>query len=192
MRIVGFGGVATVRQLERVLRRHKDVEITLVSRENFFVLTPLLFVACSGRLELRHCAQPIRAALRYARFFEATVESVDLKRQLVRAVTPDAVYTNCRTTIWWSRSARRRRWTDSRLAEGADLQDDGRRAAAEKSSERVFRTRGRRARTRRSGAAARVSTIVVIGGGLVGTELVGELTAFADDVLRFYPRIKTR
>jgi NADH dehydrogenase len=33
-------------------------------------------------------------------------------------------------------------------------------------------------------------TIVVIGGGLVGVELVGELTAFADDVLRFYPRIR--
>jgi NADH dehydrogenase len=31
---------------------------------------------------------------------------------------------------------------------------------------------------------------VVIGGGLVGVELVGELTAFADDVLRFYPRIR--
>jgi len=57
-----------------------------VSRENFFVLTPLLFEACSGRLELRHCAQPIRATLRRARFIEATVESVDLERQLVRAV----------------------------------------------------------------------------------------------------------
>jgi NADH dehydrogenase len=33
-------------------------------------------------------------------------------------------------------------------------------------------------------------TVVVIGGGLVGTELIGELTAFADDVLRFYPRIR--
>ena len=33
-------------------------------------------------------------------------------------------------------------------------------------------------------------TVVVIGGGLVGVELVGELTAFADDVLRFYPRIR--
>jgi len=33
-------------------------------------------------------------------------------------------------------------------------------------------------------------TVVVIGGGLVGIELVGELTAFADDVLRFYPRIR--
>jgi NADH dehydrogenase len=33
-------------------------------------------------------------------------------------------------------------------------------------------------------------TVVVIGGGLVGVELVGELTAFADDVLRFYPHIR--
>jgi NADH:quinone reductase (non-electrogenic) len=65
MRIVelggGFGGVATVRHLERILRRRTDVEITLVSRENFFVFTPLLFEACSGRLELRHCAPPIKA-----------------------------------------------------------------------------------------------------------------------------------
>src|SRR4029453_9541009 len=94
MRIVvlggGFGGVATVRHLERVLRRGADVEITLVSRENFFVITPLLFEACSGRLELRHCAQPIRATLRRARFIEATVESVDLERQLVRTVAPSS------------------------------------------------------------------------------------------------------
>jgi NADH dehydrogenase len=36
----------------------------------------------------------------------------------------------------------------------------------------------------------RLLTFVVIGGGLVGIELLGELTAFADDVLRYYPRIK--
>src|SRR5689334_8008121 len=93
MRIVvlggGFGGVATVRHLERRLRRRTDVEITLVSRENFFVLTPLLFEACSGSLELRHCAQPIRAALRRARFIEATVASADVERGVVRAVAPE-------------------------------------------------------------------------------------------------------
>jgi len=31
---------------------------------------------------------------------------------------------------------------------------------------------------------------MVIGGGLVGVELLGELTAFVEDVLRFYPRIR--
>src|ERR671911_1017148 len=85
----GWGGVTTARHLEKLLRGHTDVEVTLVSRENFFVITPLLFEACSGRLELRHCAQPIRAALRRARFIEATVQSVDLERQIVRAVAPE-------------------------------------------------------------------------------------------------------
>src|SRR3954463_1609049 len=95
MRVVvlggGFGGVAAARHLERALRGHADVEITLVSRENFFVITPLLFEACSGRLELRHCAQPIRAALRRARFVEATVEGAEVDRQIVRAAAADGV-----------------------------------------------------------------------------------------------------
>jgi NADH dehydrogenase len=90
MRIVvlggGFGGLWTVRELERLLRSRDGVEVTLVSRENFFVMTPLLFEACSGRLELRHCAQPIRAALRWARFIQATVERVDVAQQTVRIV----------------------------------------------------------------------------------------------------------
>jgi NADH dehydrogenase FAD-containing subunit len=73
----------------RRLRGQRDIEITLVSRENFFVLTPLLFESCSGRLELRHCAQPIRAALRRTRFIEAYVDHVDVERQTVRAVSAE-------------------------------------------------------------------------------------------------------
>jgi NADH dehydrogenase len=111
MRIVvlggGFAGVATVRRLERTFRRRTDVEITLVSRDNAFVLTPLLFEACTGRLELRHCAQPVRAVLRRARFIEATVESVDPGRQIVRIAPRRALRMTCRMTTSSSRWARR-------------------------------------------------------------------------------------
>jgi NADH:ubiquinone reductase (H+-translocating) len=192
MRIVvlggGFGGVATVRRLERVLRRRADVEITLVSRENFFMLTPLLFEACSGRLELRHCAQPIRAALQRARFIEATVESVDVERQLVRAVAPEGgsyvlPYDHLVVALGAS--------TNDGLIPGS-------------SNALTFKTMADALVLRnhligcfeRADAAADAALrseclmVVVIGGGLVGVELVGELTAFADDVLRFYPRIR--
>ena len=87
----GFSGVAAARHLERLCGARRDVEITLVSRDNFFVVTPLLFEACSGRLELRHCAQPIRPALRRARFIEATVEDVDVERRAVHAVTAEGM-----------------------------------------------------------------------------------------------------
>jgi len=39
----GFGGVYTARHLERLCRRRPDVEIILVSRDNFLLMTPLLF-----------------------------------------------------------------------------------------------------------------------------------------------------
>jgi NADH dehydrogenase len=180
--------MAAVRHLERILRKRTGVEITLVSRENFFVLTPLLFEACSGRLELRHCAQPIRAALREARFIEATVESVDVERRLVRAVDSeggvyDLPYDHLVVALGGS--------TNDGLIPGS-------------SHALTFKTMADALELRnhlieqfeRADAAADVAkrrrclTAVVIGGGLVGVELVGELTAFADDVLRFYPRIR--
>src|ERR1051325_4869162 len=87
----GFGGVTAARELERLLSARDDVAITLVSRENYFVLTPLLFEACSGTLELRHCGQPIRPALRRARFVEATVEDVDVEGRRDHAVPAEGV-----------------------------------------------------------------------------------------------------
>src|ERR1700741_1531575 len=79
----GFGGVSTAAHLERLCRRRPDVEIVLVSRDNFIVLTPLLFEVCSGTLDPRHCSLPIRAYLRTTRFVEAAVRGIDLDRHAV-------------------------------------------------------------------------------------------------------------
>src|SRR5215475_3028428 len=79
----GLGGVYTARHLERLCKRRADVEIVLVSRDNFLVMTPLLFEVCSGALDARHCSFPIRAFLRTTRFVEAAVQGVDLERRVV-------------------------------------------------------------------------------------------------------------
>jgi NADH dehydrogenase len=184
----GFGGVATVRHLERCVRRHRDVEITLVSRENFFVVTPLLFEACSGRLELRHCAQPIRAALRRARFVEATVDGVDVQRQLVHAVAADGSdhdlpYDHLVVALGAS--------TNEQLIPGSSNAFTFKTMADALVLRNHLIEQFERADAAAQSAPRRAClTVVVIGGGLVGIELLGELTAFADDVLRFYPRIR--
>jgi NADH dehydrogenase len=181
----GFGGVATVRHLERLAPR--DVEITLVSRENFFVLTPLLFEACSGRIELRHCAQPIRSVLRRSRFIEATVESVDVDRRRVHGVDAEGgqyvlPYDHLVVALGGSTNERlipgsSNAFTFKTMADALVLRNHllERLELADATSDTA---------RRRSGL-----TVIIIGGGLVGVELLGELTAFADDVLRFYPRI---
>src|SRR5882724_6370530 len=79
----GFGGVTTARRLEQLCKRRPDVEIVLVSRDNFLVMTPLLFEVCSGVLDARHCSFPIRAFLRTTRFVESAVQGVDLERRVV-------------------------------------------------------------------------------------------------------------
>ena len=39
----GFGGIYTARHLEGLFKRRSNVEIVLVSRDNFLLMTPLLF-----------------------------------------------------------------------------------------------------------------------------------------------------
>src|SRR5689334_16067281 len=80
----GFGGVATARHLERLFRRRPDVEIVLAGRDNFVLMTPLLFEVFSGTLDLRGCSVPVRAFLRSTRFVEATVQGLDLDRRVAR------------------------------------------------------------------------------------------------------------
>src|SRR4051794_35702979 len=79
----GFGGVYTARHLEGHFRGRSDVEIVLVGRDNFLLMTPLLFEVFSGTLDLRHCFFPIRDFLQTTRFVEATVRGIDLERRVV-------------------------------------------------------------------------------------------------------------
>ncbi len=184
----GFGGVAATRRLERLFAGRPNVELTLVSRDNFFMLTPLLFEACSGTLELRHCAQPIRPTLRRARFIEATVREVDVERRVVHAVAAEGIeyalpYDQLVVALGST--------TNEGLIPGSSA------AFTFKSLGDALVLRNHLIeRFERADATAdpdlrcRYLTVVVVGGGLVGVELLGELTAFADEILRFYPRLR--
>src|SRR5215211_8361077 len=81
----GFAGLYTTLHLQRIFRRRDDIDVTLVSRENYFTMTPLLFEAGSGVLEPRHAVSPIRPLfhLEKAQFVEAEVHGVDFNQQVV-------------------------------------------------------------------------------------------------------------
>jgi NADH:ubiquinone reductase (H+-translocating) len=48
----GFGGIYAALRLEKILRRHDNCEVTLITRENYFLFTPLLAEVAVGDLEL--------------------------------------------------------------------------------------------------------------------------------------------
>ena len=184
----GIGGLAAARHLDRLLGGRQDVEVVLVNRDNFFLLSPLLFEACSGVLELRHCAQPIRPCLRRVRFIEGTVEQIDVERRIVRVagggddvreLAYDHVVVALGATtnlamIRGSEHARTFKTVADALLLRNHLIEQLERATVEADPRR----------------RERLLTTVVIGGGLVGVELLGELTAFLGDELRYYPQLR--
>ncbi len=87
----GFAGVETARHLERLAKRRDDVEIWLVSRENFTLFTPLLPEVCSGMLEARHTVTALRAQLRRPSSWAVTadVQAIDLDGKQVTVIGGD-------------------------------------------------------------------------------------------------------
>jgi NADH dehydrogenase len=79
----GFAGVEVLRRLQDRFQNDVSVDITMVSKDNFFLFTPMLHEVASGTIETRHIVTPIRAFCKRAKFYAARVESIDLKNRQV-------------------------------------------------------------------------------------------------------------
>jgi NADH dehydrogenase len=183
----GYGGGRLLYHFERLLRGGPKVDVTLVSRDNYALWTPFLFEACTGTIELRHCSVPFRSFLRRTHFVEATVRHIDLERRMVHAtggerskyalpydhlVLAAGSETN-RVAIPGADNA----FTFKFLADAVVLRNHliERFERAEVETDPLTKQR--------------LLTVVVIGAGLVGVELIGELTCFVDGIVRNYRRV---
>jgi NADH:quinone reductase (non-electrogenic) len=79
----GFAGIEALRKLQHQFQNDIEIDITLVSRDNFFLFTPMLPEISSGMIETRHIATPVRTFCKRAKFYEANVESIDLQNKQV-------------------------------------------------------------------------------------------------------------
>ncbi len=182
----GFGGVYTARHLEGLVKHQSDVEIVLVSRDNFLLMTPLLFEVFSGTLDLRHCSFPLRAFLQRTRFVEAAVRGIDLERRVVRLGVPGEDAEVAYDQLVLALGARTNRvmipgsqhaFTFKTLADALLLRNHV--------IERFERADVEPDRERKR----QLLTFVIVGGGLVGVELFGELTAFVDGIVPLYKKV---
>lgn len=187
----GFGGMNAALELDRLLRRRKlRAQVTLVSRTNFYLFTPLLAEVAAALVEPRHAANPVRRMLRRVRFVEGTVLALDPER---------------REATFADENSRRRVFTYGHciLAPGstteffgiAGLQD---RALTIKSMGDAIRIRNHvvrlleRADPLPRGEREHLLTFAVVGGGLNGTEVAGELHDFVIGAVADYPNIEPR
>src|SRR5574340_164916 len=78
----GFAGSNVLRELQTHFKRN-DVEITLVSQDNFFLFTPMLPEVSSGMLHASDITTPIRSFCKSANFCHARILSIDMENKHV-------------------------------------------------------------------------------------------------------------
>ena len=60
----GFGGIYAAMKLEKLMARQPALEVTLVTRDNYFLFTPMLPEVAAGDLELNTIVNPLRKLLK--------------------------------------------------------------------------------------------------------------------------------
>jgi NADH:quinone reductase (non-electrogenic) len=185
----GFGGVYTALRLDKTLARHADVEVTLVSSDNFLLFTPMLHEVASGDLNPSDIVNPIRRMLKRMQFVQADVQSIDLDAKRVhctrdlRLVPLDLDYDHLV------------------LALGSETNFFGMQGVAENAV--TLKTLGDAALLRArvlailemaslepdASVRKRMLTFLVAGGGFAGVETIGAINDLVHDALRYYPHL---
>lgn len=73
----GFAGVECTRQLESYFKNNPEIELVLVSEDNFLLFTPLLPQVASGMIETRHAITSLRTIVHKTKFYEGRIKNID-------------------------------------------------------------------------------------------------------------------
>lgn len=74
----GFAGVEAARYLDRTAAKRANVEVTLVSRDNFTLFTPMLHEVAASDLEPTDICNPLRKLLRRVTILNGDIKRIDL------------------------------------------------------------------------------------------------------------------
>src|ERR687885_855950 len=194
----GFAGVEVLRRLQRKFRKKDNIDITLVSRDNFLLFTPMLHEVSSGTIEIRHIVTPVRTFIKKANFYGANIQSIDLQNKKVIVThkigklsepTPYkqhvleydylVIALGSETSFFGMEDIKRHSFTMKTVDDAIVLRNHVLNILEQASLERE------NSELRKS-----LLTFVVVGGGFGGVETVGELNDFVKETVReFYKNI---
>jgi NADH dehydrogenase len=195
----GFAGIEVLRQLQKAFQNDIGIDITLVSRDNFFLFTPMLPEISSGMIETRHIVTPLRVFCNRAKFYEANIESIDLDNKQV--VISHQIGKQTNPIEWRSHILK---YDYLIIALGNETNFFGMDGAAKQAF--TLKSLGdaivlrnhvinmlEQADIEHADLDLRKSllTFVVVGGGFSGVEIVGELNDFVlDSIKNFYHNLQ--
>jgi NADH dehydrogenase len=186
----GFAGLYAAMHFDKRLARRADVEVTLISHENFILFTPMLHEVAAGDLYPGDIVNPLRRILRHVKFIEAVVHAIDIDTRRVHCTGGIAdrelefefdhllLTLGSETNFFNMDGVRDWSVTMKSLSDAAMLHNRMVALLEEASVQ--------------SDEAARrqLLTFVTAGGGFSGTETTGAVNDFVRETVRYYPQLR--
>jgi NADH dehydrogenase len=186
----GFAGLYAAIHFDKRLARRADIEVTLISSENFILFTPMLHEVAAGDLYPGDIVNPLRRILRHVKFFEADVQTIDLNARRVRCTAGVAeqelefefdhllLTLGSETNFFNMDGLRDWSVTMKSLGDTAMLRNRMVALLEEASLQSDEATR------------RQLLTFVTAGAGFSGTETTGAVNDFVRETVRYYPELR--
>jgi NADH:quinone reductase (non-electrogenic) len=186
----GFAGLYAAKQLDGTLAQQRDVEVTLISRENFILFTPMLHEVAAGDLSPSDIVNPLRRILSRVNVIQAEIHAIDATNKKVRCAAGlrdlelefefDHLLLALGAETNFFDIAGVRDWavTMKNLADAALLRN------------RVVALLEEASLHSDEATKRELLTFVTAGGGFSGAETTGAINDFLRETSRFYPAIK--
>jgi len=186
----GFAGLYAAIHFDKRLARRADVEVTLISRENFILFTPMLHEVAAGDLYPGDIVNPLRRILRHVKFIEADVHAIDLNARRVHCTGGVAdrelefefdhllLTLGSETNFFDMDGVRDWSVTMKSLSDAAMLRN------------RMVALLEEASLQSDEAARRQLLTFVTAGGGFSGTETTGAVNDFVRETLRYYPQLR--
>ena len=186
----GFAGLYAAMHFDKRLARRADVEVTLISRENFILFTPMLHEVAAGDLYPGDIVNPLRRILRHVKFIDADVQAIDLNARRIRCIASVAdrelefefdhllLTLGSETNFFNMDGVRDWSVTMKSLSDAALLRN------------RMVALLEEASLQSDEAARRQLLTFVTAGGGFSGTETTGAVNDFVRETMRYYPQLR--
>ncbi|MEW6044540.1 MAG: NAD(P)/FAD-dependent oxidoreductase [Thermoproteota archaeon] len=188
----GFAGVECARKLESHFKHSADIELVLVSEDNFLLFTPMLPQVASGMIETRHIIIPIRMICKKTTFYENKVKNIDPYGKRVtfygtrekRGISLNYDYLvvalGSQTNFFGNQEIEAHAYTMKTLNDAVVLRNRviDMLEQAENETDPILKQS--------------LLTFVIVGAGFAGIETAGEMHDFLFDARKHYPKISEK
>jgi NADH:ubiquinone reductase (H+-translocating) len=185
----GFAGVECARQLEKEFGNNPEIELVMVSEDNFLLFTPMLPQVASGMIETRHIVLPIRTICKKTKFYESRIKNIDPYGKIVtlwgtgdkRSISLHydflVIALGSETNFFGMADVEKNAYTMKTLNDAVMLRNRviDMLEQAENETNPILRKN--------------FLNFVVVGGGFAGIETAGELMDLLLDARKYYPTI---